>query len=150
MAQWEIQIEGTNGWADNLPTKKFKKNGQIIWTHYHSYFALFTFFVFHYIFLFVDWNLNYELKILSDYCKFFIIEDILWFVCNTEWKISKKKDWWREPKLFHFIPLFYFPVLSISYFLYQDQWIQKFLYDLIYIKSLDILMNLSKFHTIDE
>lgn len=128
MALWEIQIEGIYGWAQKLPTQRFRVGERVVWTNYHSYFALFSAFAFHYPFLYHPWCWSVERKILSDYCRFFILEDMLWFICNHDFRIAKMKDWWREPKIMGSVPVFYLPVLFLSFGFdsFSSLWIEQF------------------------
>jgi len=143
MALWEIEIEGIAGWASNLPTKKFMIQNRVVWTNYHTYFALFTFLMFHQVFLFQDWDFPTERKILSEYSKFFIIEDTLWFALNCKWKKLDQKnqlDWWREPKILDGIPVFYFPVLFLSYLLNPQYWFFNIGIDFVVVMALELVV----------
>jgi len=140
MALWEIEIEGVAGWASNLPTKKYFRGDRVIWTNYHTYFALFTFMLFHQVFLYQEWNFVTERKVLSEYIKFFVVEDTLWFALNKQWKKQNNKDWWREPKVLDTIPVFYFPVLLLSYLMYSENWIFQSGVDFCLVMMIDWLV----------
>ncbi|MFC1625903.1 hypothetical protein ACFL1Q_02595 [Patescibacteria group bacterium] len=92
----EIQIEGTAGWAKNLPTWRiknpFKKiiNWPTLVDGYHLYVWILSFFIFHGPFFFgFPFNLKNELLVLELLLVFFTLEDFLWFVFNPAWGIKK-------------------------------------------------------------
>ncbi|MEI6515977.1 MAG: hypothetical protein WCO77_08365 [bacterium] len=88
-AQVEIQIEGSAGWAANLPTWRLDGSwlnsfwgGKTI-TGYHVWVFSFMALVFH-LSLFVagTWSWRLEARILGCIMVFWIVEDFLWFVFN--------------------------------------------------------------------
>lgn len=94
LAILEIQIEGANGWAKNLPTwrphqghpiaKIYAKmmSGKEL-TGYHSAMFGFVLLIFHLPFaLGLPLTMNSELKILSLFFIFIALWDFLWFVLN--------------------------------------------------------------------
>lgn len=94
LAILEIQIEGSSGWAKNLPTwrpspghpvaKVYSKimSGKEL-TGYHSALFLFILLIFHLpFFLGTTFSLENELRILALYMIFIALEDFLWFVLN--------------------------------------------------------------------
>ena len=99
----EIQIEGPNGWAKNLPTWRSdpkKLSSKILCfllnkkelTGYHL--ALWTqILVFFHAPLFwgVLWNISTETDIIASFLLFLMIEDFLWFVFNPAFGIKKFK-----------------------------------------------------------
>ncbi|MBI4100255.1 hypothetical protein HY439_00740 [Candidatus Microgenomates bacterium] len=101
-ALWEIQIEGKNGWAADLPT--WRKKGWIVkltgggpWTGYHVYMIVFLLLIFHLPFLFTDWQFRKELLISGLFLEFLLIEDFLWFVLNPHYGVKRFKPgkiWW--------------------------------------------------------
>lgn len=96
VAQTEIQIEGKDGWAKNLPTWRIKNkltdllfNGNPL-TGYHFWMFSSIFLLFHTPFIFnLNWSLKNELAILASYTFFLVIEDFLWFVLNPNYGIRK-------------------------------------------------------------
>ncbi|AKM81607.1 MAG: hypothetical protein UT13_C0001G0647 [Candidatus Pacebacteria bacterium GW2011_GWF2_38_9] len=106
----EIQIEGENGWAKNLPTWKrpnpFKKiiNWPYI-TGYHLFLNLFLFSVFQFpFFIGLDLNLNNELLVAEVLLTIFILEDFLWFAFNPKWGVNrffKKEIPWHANKILY-------------------------------------------------
>jgi len=103
-ALWEIQIEGKNGWAANLPTWRKTKGvinrmtGGRPLTGYHFLMNIFLTSVFHLIFLFESWDFEKELLILILLMIFFLVEDFLWFVLNPAYGLKnfkKGRIWWH-------------------------------------------------------
>lgn len=109
LAKLEIQIEGKDGWAKNLPTWR-KKNWitKILYsetpiTGYHFWLLLMIFLFFHLpFFAGIPWSLKSELEVLASLIFFWIIEDFLWFVLNPHYGIKKfnpqnipwHSSWW--------------------------------------------------------
>ena len=94
MALFEIQIEGSRGWAANLPTWKVNFSLPIfgMWgntekpvTGYHIYLWLFSFILLHFAFLLTKWSWKKELYLCSFYIFFSTFEGLLWFVFNPAW-----------------------------------------------------------------
>lgn len=91
----EIQIEGENGWAANLPTWKVKNPFKklINWpylTGYHFYVGLLFMSLLQLpFFMGIDFSLKKEILIIEIYLLILIIEDFLWFVFNPKWGIKK-------------------------------------------------------------
>ncbi len=107
-AYLEIQIEGTSGWAENLPTWKKKVMG-FNCTGYHLALWFTLFLLVHFPIFFVPWTLKIEFFILSFYFILLILEDSFWFLLNSsEFFDKKKQDPWRNPKVGGYIPFFYF------------------------------------------
>ena len=111
----EIQIEGRNGWAADLPCWRREKGllvrltgGRPI-TGYHLWMILFVIAMFHFPFLFMDWEAGKELLILGLYCWFSLVEDFAWFVLNPHYGIRRFKKgeiWWHASWLGP-VPLLY-------------------------------------------
>lgn len=94
----EIQIEGKNGWAKDLPTWRIKlkifdilPGFQKPLTGYHIYFFSSVFFIMHIPFLFMRWDIYTEIILLSAYMLIAKLEDFLWFVFNPNYGIKKFK-----------------------------------------------------------
>ena len=109
MALLEVQIEGSNGWASNLPTWKIDLPLSVVgmWgggekplTGYHSYLWLLTFGLPHFAFLFTKWNIKKEIYLISFYIFYSTVEGILWFAVNPfwGWRSFRKEniDWYQE------------------------------------------------------
>lgn len=111
IALLEIQIEGENGWAKNLPC--WRTNPEWIITKIYSWFqsgkpvtgyhlALNTLEVsiFHFpFFAGTNWSLIKELQILSCICLFWVYQDFLWFLWNPHYGLKRFKPqniWWHK------------------------------------------------------
>ncbi len=98
-AKVEIQIEGTSGWAKNLPTWRIENHwllkvffGGRAMTGYHAWVISFIFLLFHIPVAFTDqWSFAFEGRVLGGFILFWIIEDFLWFVLNPGFGIKKFK-----------------------------------------------------------
>jgi hypothetical protein len=96
LALLEIQIEGADGWAKNLPTKRFKvrwylKLGKEI-TGYHLILQIFLLLFMHLPMVLEkrsSWPL--EILILSQYLFFIVYWDFLWFVLNPNFRLKNFK-----------------------------------------------------------
>lgn len=131
LAILEVQIEGAHGWAKNLPTWRAKPNkwyakiykkitGDKDLTGYHLCLFSFIFVLFHSLFFFgIKWNIMMEIKIISLFILFMIIEDYLWFVVNPYFTVKNfqgKHIIWHK-KWFLKLPLGYWIGVLISFFL---------------------------------
>lgn len=84
----EIQIEGTAGWAANLPTWRVETPlthrllGARAITGYHVYVHVFVFLLLHAPFLLslAPFTWPAELRILAFLILFWVLEDFLWFI----------------------------------------------------------------------
>ena len=101
VAELEIQIEGKNGWAGDLPTWRInnKVTSFILGgayhplTGYHFFLSIFVMLFFHFpFFVGLPWSGSLELKILSSFFLFWMIEDFLWFVLNPHFGIHKFRE----------------------------------------------------------
>jgi hypothetical protein len=122
----EIQIEGKDGWAKNLPTWR-KKFGFTKWipgadkelTGYHFYLWLFILLILHSAFLVAEWTLKSQLIILSFYVLILRLEDFLWFVLNPDFglkRFNKKsipwhKDWFGPFPTQYYLSIFMWAIL---------------------------------------
>jgi len=96
-AKLEIQIEGPAGWATNLPTWRVEKHWLLdfFWgsrplTGYHAWAFSFMALIFHFpCFVFGQWSMRHEARILGSLMLFWIIEDFLWFIMNPAFGIGK-------------------------------------------------------------
>ncbi len=137
LALLEIQIEGPNGWAKNLPTwrpdpsrpiaKIYSKmmSGKEL-TGYHALLFPFIILIFHLtFFLGAPFTLENEAKILSLYFIFIALEDFLWFVLNpyhplknfTKQNINHKSFFLGMPTDYYFAILMSLLVVIPIYFL---------------------------------
>lgn len=92
-AKVEIQIEGPDGWAANLPTWRIEKHwlldvffGGRPLTGYHAWALPFMLFIFHLpVVMLWTWSWQLEGRIAASFMIFWILEDLLWFVLNPAW-----------------------------------------------------------------
>lgn len=96
VAKLEINIEGKDGWAKNLPTWRIKNKltdfflNKSPLTGYHLWLFTMIIFLLHFpFFMGVSWNVNIELVISAFFFLFLIIEDFLWFIINPDFGIKK-------------------------------------------------------------
>lgn len=124
-ALMEIQIEGKNGWAAALPTWRYKVYIKHFWereiTGYHVYLMTFIVVLLHSVFLFVQWSLKLELKVIAFFFLLAIIEDFLWFVLNPNFGLSKfnRVDVPWHTMWFLYVPSFYWILMPLGVFLYS-------------------------------
>lgn len=95
-ALWEIQIEGTDGWARKLPT--FRINvfiSKLLFgkelTGYHIFMLLLFVTIFHAPFLFADFSFKTEMIVIGFLSCYFVLEDFLWFCFNKHYTIKRFK-----------------------------------------------------------
>lgn len=125
----EIEIEGGEGWASDLPTWRLENR----WTHlflgsraltgYHLYAHLFVLLLLHlpYLIGLLPPSWSAELRILSFLVLFWIAEDFLWFVLNPRYGLSRftRKDaWWHAPSWWGFMPREYWIFTPVGAALY--------------------------------
>jgi len=151
LAVIEIQIEGQNGWAVNLPTWKVKEgswfdrlykkimSGKIA-TGYHLAVFTFVLMILHLPFVFsFSWRWWSELEVLSLFFLFIVFWDFLWFILNPHYGLKKFKAveiWWHNQWLGPW-PLDYYWGVIISFLIYVPvmyvdfnalkQWFQTFI-----------------------
>lgn len=128
LAILEIQIEGPNGWAKNLPTwrpaadkwyirmyVKFMSGREA--TGYHITMFSFVFLIFNLPYFFgLDINWNNWLRTASFFLIFVVLWDFLWFVLNPHYPLKKfKKEhiWWHK-KWLAFAPVDYYGSILLS------------------------------------
>jgi len=130
-AKLEISIEGSSGWADELPTWRLAKenvlsrllSGGRELTGYHLWVHTFVFSLMHLVYLFQEWSPNIELQLISFLFFIWVFEDFFWFIFNPGFGIKKfKKEyiWWHERNWWWFAPKEYFiflPIASILYYI---------------------------------
>lgn len=92
-AKVEIQIEGSDGWAANLPTWRIEKHwlldicfGGRPLTGYHAWCLPFVLLMFHFpAAISGSWSWALEARAIAAFMLFWIIEDLLWFLLNPAW-----------------------------------------------------------------
>ncbi len=111
----EIQIEGPNGWASNLPTWRLKNKwldrffpGRPI-TGYHLWTLIFIAMVAHLPFAFqVPWTWQAEGRSIAFILFFWVAEDFFWFLLNPHYGLRRFRArdiewhrgswWWVAPR----------------------------------------------------
>jgi len=132
-ANVEIQIEGSGGWAANLPTWKIDNKWTKLFfsgrplTGYHFYIILFIFVLAH---MPVAVGLSHmtfqlEMRILSFFLFFWIFEDFIWFVINPAFGLKNfkaHKIWWHAPNWWWIMPREYWIFFPAAAALYYYSW----------------------------
>jgi hypothetical protein len=122
LALWEIQIEGKDGWAARLPTRRIEKGwvvrvtGGRPLTGYHLFLTVFLIGMVHLPLFFTPWTWRLESLLLGYYLGMVLAEDFLWFVFNPAYGLKnfrKGKIWWH-PSWWGPVPGFYWPLLVIG------------------------------------
>jgi hypothetical protein len=105
LALWEIQIEGKDGWAANLPTWRIARGWPTVLmggrplTGYHVFMIILLVSLVHLPLFFVPWSWRLEGLLIGFYLGMSIVEDFLWFVLNPHYGIKnfrKGKIWWHR------------------------------------------------------
>jgi hypothetical protein len=123
-AQVEIQIEGSAGWAGNLPTWRIEKHWllDIFWggramTGYHAWVFPFVALIFHFPLVFnAHWSLRAQCRIVACIMLFWMAEDLLWFVCNPAYglvRFNPANVAWHKNWIW-FAPADYWAAIAIS------------------------------------
>jgi hypothetical protein len=121
LALWEIQIEGKEGWAANLPAWRVEKGwvlkltGGRPLTGYHLLMTVFLIAVVHLPLFFAPWSWRLESALLGFYLGMVLLEDFFWFVFNPHYGIKsfrKGKIWWHK-SWWGPLPSFYWILLVI-------------------------------------
>lgn len=122
LAILEIQIEGADGWAANLPTwrpsheyrmvrvwRKLTGNKEL--TGYHLFLIIFLLVMVHLPFVWGGyWSWTSELELLGFFMVFVVTWDFLWFVLNPGFSLTDfnaKQVWWHK-KWLGKLPLDYY------------------------------------------
>lgn len=96
-AHTEIQIEGSAGWAANLPTWRIEQHWllDLFWggramTGYHAWVFPFVALFFHFPLVFAGhWSWQAESRVIACIMLFWIAEDFLWFVLNPAYGLAR-------------------------------------------------------------
>jgi len=121
-ANLEIQIEGKDGWAKNLPCWRIEKgwllklSGGRPLTGYHFYLWVFLSTIAHLPVFFVPWSLRLESLILGFLAELLLLEDLFWFIFNPHYGIKNfrkgripwHKRWWGP------LPDFFWYLAAVS------------------------------------
>ena len=117
LAEWEIQIEGKDGWADKLPCWR-KNEGWLVKlygypiTGYHIFLISNLLLLIHLPVFFANaWTWQHELAILGFLLLMLTLEDFFWFLLNPSFGLKgfKKANpnlWWHK-RWFLSLPVFY-------------------------------------------
>lgn len=125
----EIQIEGGDGWARNLPTWRIetpltrKILGARAITGYHVYIHGFVFALVHLPFAlgFTPFTWPSEFRIIAFLVLFWVLEDFLWFVFNPRFGVTafrREHIWWHAQSWWGFMPRDYWIFTPIGVGLY--------------------------------
>ncbi len=127
-ANVEVQIEGPNGWATNLPTWRIEHHwmldlffGGRAMTGYHAWALPTILAFFHLPMVFTcAWSWRLEARAAACYIFFWIWEDALWFVCNPAFgwaRLTPEFATWHKHWLLG-LPLDYwiFSVVAVALF----------------------------------
>ena len=113
----EIELEGKNGWAENLETSCLGSSKNSL-TIYHVFMVIFIVTMFNLAFIFNPSYFSWrnELFVLSLMCIWFLFEDVFWFVLNPYYGFKHIGDAWWHAK-WHDVPMIYAILPLISFFL---------------------------------
>ncbi|MBN1960030.1 MAG: hypothetical protein JW841_03725 [Deltaproteobacteria bacterium] len=148
----EIEIEGKNGWAANLPTWfrrtpwyarifAFVLSGKPL-TGYHMVMFLIPFFSFHLGLAFgQSWSWGFEIRVVTTYLVWNATWDFLWFLLNPHYgwsRFHKGMIWWHNGIWLGRLPIDYIVALGASVLLAAIPWlifknISYILYQVSYI-----------------
>jgi hypothetical protein len=132
-ARLEIQIEGPNGWAAQLPTWRIQNRwtrlfyGSRPLTGYHLWMLIFVLAMIHAPVALKPsiFSGGLELRIISFCILFFLVEDFLWFVLNPAFGIRRFRRehiWWHAPSWWWVMPRDYWVYGTIGLFAYAVSW----------------------------
>lgn len=126
----EIQVEGSSGWAANLPTWKLKS----AWWHrlfpgrpltgYHLYVVLFSIIMAHLPFAFgLPWTRTGEMRSVAFVLFFWVLEDFFWFVFNPHFGVRRFRSRhipWHAPAWWWIAPRDYWLAIALALVLYLN------------------------------
>ena len=131
LALREIQTEGKDGWAANLPCWRITNKvvmrlmGGHPLTGYHLYMVTFFAMILHFPIVFVaGWSFREEFLVWGFLFGMLLLEDFFWFVLNPHYGLSKfrkgqipwHKNWWGP------VPDFYWWFAAIAGLLIYFGW----------------------------
>ena len=125
----EIEIEGADGWAINLPTWYRRKPGYARLfglvmsgkplTGYHAVMFLIPLCAFHMGLAFGQaWSLGVEARIISAYLLWNVTWDFLWFLLNPTYgwrRFRRGQIWWHSKRWIGRMPIDYFNAIVGSF-----------------------------------
>lgn len=112
----EIEIEGSKGWAECLPTPHLTKSRKSL-TLYHVFMCLFLLLVLNSLFFIKPKEFTWRnfLYTLSMLLLLFTLEDLFWFILNPHFGIGNiSKAWWHW--CIGGVPIIYVVLPSIAAF----------------------------------
>lgn len=122
-AKLEIEIEGKNGWAAELPTWRVKNwLTKILWgeqpyTGYHFWAGLLIVNLLHFPFwLGLPWSIDLELQIFAVAFLGVIFEDFFWFILNPHFglkKFTREYAHWHKEWLGR-VPYLYIKMIALT------------------------------------
>ena len=129
-ARLEIEIEGPDGWAANLPTWRICNKwtnllyGSRPLTGYHLWVQAFVFVLVHAPFGmgFAKWSWMGEMRVIGFLILFFLVEDFLWFVLNPAFglkKFRREHIWWHAPTWWWIMPRDYWVFGALGLAMYS-------------------------------
>lgn len=126
-AKLEVEIEGKDGWAKNLPTWRVENHfllkvflGGRPLTGFHVWAFSFVGFVFHMPLLWIGrWTWPLEVEIIASLLLFWVLEDFLWFMVNPHygWRRYHARAIEWHPDWFWGLPVDHWGMLAISFLL---------------------------------
>jgi hypothetical protein len=132
----EIEIEGKDGWAVNLPTwfrrkplyarlYAFLLSGKPL-TGYHAVMFFIPFVSFHLGLAFGQpWSWGFEARILASYLVWNVTWDFLWFLWNPAYgwsRFRKGTIWWHGGRWIGRLPIDYVNALGLSFAIAALPW----------------------------
>jgi hypothetical protein len=135
----EIEIEGKDGWAINLPTWFRRKpwyarvfgfllSGKPL-TGYHAVMLLLPFLGFHIGLAFGQpWSWGIEARIIASYFVWNVTWDFLWFLWNPAYgwaRFRKGEIWWHGGPWLGRLPVDYFNALWVSFVIAALPWLVR-------------------------
>lgn len=119
-AYTEIQIEGSAGWAANLPTWRVEQHWllDVFWggramTGYHAGIFSFMALAFHLPVVMTSWSWRLEARVVGALLIFWPLEDLLWFLLNPAYgwagfspaTVPWHKHWWLGAPIDYYVAL---------------------------------------------
>jgi hypothetical protein len=135
----EIEIEGKDGWAVNLPTWFRRKplyarvyafflSGKPL-TGYHAVMFFIPFVSFHIGLAFGQpWSWGGEARVLASYLVWNVTWDFLWFLLNPAFgwaRFRKGEIWWHDGAWLGRLPIVYVNALWVSFAIVALPWLVR-------------------------
>lgn len=125
----EVQIEGSDGWARQLPTWRVENAWTRRWlgaraiTGYHLYIHAFVLLLAHTPFglRIAPFSWHAEFRILAFLVLFWVLEDFLWFAVNPSFGLRnfrRERVWWHAQTWWGFMPRDYWIFTPMGIALY--------------------------------